>query len=261
MMLPGDLPEVVARTPLGGGQIADTVSARLADGREVVIKQTPYDAFIEVDGLEALGAAGARVPRVLAADSSTLVLEKVGGVPEWERFGAELADLHRETSKAFGWHRDNLLGRVVQHNAPLTAWPEFFAERRLRPLLRASALPERVRDRLSAALEGPLPKLIAHDPPPSLLHGDLWGGNVVAGRWLIDPAVSYGDRELDLAFAALFGGFPSAMWNAYERSWPLAVGWRERRPALQLYHLLIHVAHFGDSYVPPVVARLDELGW
>jgi fructosamine-3-kinase len=93
------------------------------------------------------------------------------------------------------------------------------------------------------------------------VHGDLWSGNIVAGRWLIDPAVHFADRELDLAFAAVFGGIPARMWSAYEESWPLDEGWEARRPALQLYHLLVHVRLFGGGYRAMVADRLDALGW
>jgi fructosamine-3-kinase len=84
---------------------------------------------------------------------------------------------------------------------------------------------------------------------------------VVAGRWLIDPAVAYCDREYELAFMALFGGLPQALWVAYERAWPLEDGWQQRRPALQLPHLLVHVRLFGSSYLAAVVDRVDQLGW
>ncbi|HSK97217.1 MAG TPA: fructosamine kinase family protein, partial [Euzebyales bacterium] len=140
--------------------------------------------------------------------------------------------------------------------------PAFFAEHRLRPLLHADALPVAERARIERALSGPLPHLLgAHGPSPSLVHGDLWSGNVVTGRWLIDPAVWLADRELDLAFARLFGGIPDAFFAAYADVWPLPPGAEERLPALQLYHVLIHVWHFGAGYLPMVRERLDRLGW
>ena len=96
---------------------------------------------------------------------------------------------------------------------------------------------------------------------PSLVHGDLWAGNVVEGRWLIDPAVSYSDREVELAFMGLFGGIPEAMWRAYAEAWPLSPGWERRRWALQMHHLLVHVRLFGAGYASGVAERLDRLGW
>jgi fructosamine-3-kinase len=263
---PAALPERSAWRPLGGGSICDVYAADLADGTPAVVKVTPYDARVEADGLAALRAAGAPVPKVLAAEVDLLVLERVGNGREpspatWAALGGALADLHRHTGERFGWHGDNLIGSLPQGNGWWESWPAFYAEQRIRPWLGATALPAGVRERLERALDGPLQALLPERPPASLVHGDLWSGNVVAGRWLIDPAVCHADREYELAFMDVFGGFPEALWSAYEAAWPLADGWQRRRPALQLYHLLVHVQLFGAGYVAPVVGRLDALGW
>lgn len=230
-------------------------------GRAVVKHTTSYDARLEAEGLEALRVAGAPVPEVWAVAADVIVLEHVSGTPAWAELGGALARVHRTTDDRFGWDRDNVLGPLHQDNTRSSDWPSFFVERRVRPHLHAEALPVGVRRRLADACDGPLPDLLDHDPVPSLIHGDLWHGNVVDGRWLIDPAVHHADRELELAFMAQFGGFPDELWHTYLDAWPLAHGWQRRRPALQLYHLLVHVELFGASYVAPVVDRLDRLGW
>jgi fructosamine-3-kinase len=232
---------------------------RLPDGREAVIKRTSYPAEDEAEGLRALGAAGAPVPMVFAVTEHMLVLEHVSGPPAWKALGSALAGVHRVTSKQYGWHRDNWIGPLEQLNRWHDDWPTFFAECRVRPHL--AALPSTVRRRVEQALDGPLHELLPAHPPASLVHGDLWSGNVVAGRWLIDPAVAYCDREYELAFMALFGGLPRQLWVAYEQAWPLEGGWQQRRPALQLPHLLVHVRLFGSSYLAAIVDRLDQLGW
>ncbi|HSK90920.1 MAG TPA: fructosamine kinase family protein [Euzebyales bacterium] len=261
--LPGGLGRLHDARPMGGGSICEVWRGRLAGGAAVVYKRAPYDVDVEVDGLRALGEAGAPVPEVLAADGRELVLAHVDGPPDWAGLGRRVAALHRAAAgDRFGWHRDNLLGRARQAGGWDARWPAFFAESRLRPLLTASALPAATRARIERAIAGPLPALLgAHEPRPSLVHGDLWSGNVVGGRWLIDPAVWRADRELELAFAHLFGGLPAAFFDAYEAAWPLSAGAAGRRPALQLYHLLIHVWHFGAGYVAAVDQRLDELAW
>lgn len=246
--------------PLGGGSICDVWRARLADGRPVVVKATPYPAEVEADGLVALADAGAPVPAVLAADDDVLVLAAVEGPPDWPALGAALARVHAHTGAEFGWHRDNLIGSLPQRNTATADWPSFYVQHRIRPWLGAPALPRAVRRRLEAACDGPLQALLDHDPPASLTHGDLWSGNVVAGRWLIDPAVCRADREHELAFMDCFGGFPAAMTEAYAEQWPLDDGWQDRRPALQLYHMLVHVQLFGASYVGAVTGRLDAAG-
>lgn len=246
--------------PLSGGMIAEVWAVDLG-GRRAVVKRTSYDARLETEGLAALGEAGARVPEVLGVDDQVLVLEHVRGDEDWAGTGRRLAEVHRRVSDGFGWHQDNVIGPLPQDNTRTEDWPTFYGERRLRPHLDHAALPGDVRSRLEAALAGPLPELLDHAAAPSLVHGDLWSGNVIDGTWLIDPAVHHADREFELAFAALFGGIPPAFWDAYLAAWPLDDGWEARRPALQLYHLLVHVALFGSSYVSGVRRRLDQLGW
>lgn len=239
--------------------VADVWVVTLADGTEVVAKATSYDAALEAAGLEALGAAGGRVPDVLATTPRLLVLEHVTGDGDWASFGARLATIHRTTHDRFGWHQDNVIGPLVQANTWHDDWPGFYVEKRLRPHL--DVLPADVRGRLERAIDGPLPDLLDHDPPPSVVHGDLWSGNIVGGSYLVDPAVHAADREFELAFMALFGGIPAPAWTAYEQAWPLDDGWEERRPALQLYHLLVHVALFGSGYLGGIRSRLDRYGW
>lgn len=248
--------------PLHGGSIAQVVRARLADGATVVVKRTTYDAQLEADGLRALAAAGAPVPQVLASGRDVLVLEHVQGTPDWRRLGATVAELHRAPAgDTFGWERDNVIGPLPQINDPDGSWPRFYIEHRVRAHLpHATALPAELRTRLERACDDLLPDLLDHDVRPSLVHGDLWSGNVVDGRWLIDPAVHRADRELDLAFADVFGGFPPEFWRGYHETWPLDDGWERRRPALQLHHLLVHVRLFGSGYVGAVRSRLDDIG-
>jgi fructosamine-3-kinase len=254
--LPGDLPPVVRAVPLGGGDVARAWRATLDDGRQVVVKATPYDATLEAEGLSALGAAGAPVPTVLAVAPDVLVLEAVGGPPAWEQLGTALAEVHATHGPAFGWHRDNVIGPLPQRNAWCDTSGALVVERRIRPHL--EVLPVEVARRLADACERDLPALLdEHDPAPSLVHGDLWTGNVVAGRWLIDPAVHHADRETDLAALHLFGTPPAAFTAAYEAAAPLPDGWQRRRPLLQLHLLLVHVRLFGAGYVPSVVAALD----
>ena len=108
---------------------------------------------------------------------------------------------------------------------------------------------------------GPLPALLPARPPASLTHGDLWAGNVVDGRWLLDPAVSYADRELDLAFMDASAGLPEEFHAAYRAEWPPDPGYAHRRAALQLHKLLVNLRHFGERYVPRIEAVLDGYGW
>jgi fructosamine-3-kinase len=259
---PPGLAPLTSTRPLSGGFICSTTRGRLADGREVVVKRCPYPAEVEADGLAALAAAGAPVPAVLGAAGHVLVLEHVGGPPDWPALGRAIAALHRRTGSRFGWHRDNFQGMTVQHNGWSDHWPTFYVERRVRAHLADPRVPEPLRRRLERACEGPLPELLRPRPPASLTHGDLWSANVIEGRWLVDPAVSYADRELELAYMQLSNSLPAELLAAYEDAYPLDPGYERRRPALQLHKFLNNIRHFGpDRYVPRIEAVLDSYGW
>ena len=257
--LPDGLGEVRSAAPMLGGDVAEVWDVHLADGRRAVAKRCPTDATLEAEGLDALREAGAPTPEVLGVDADVLVLEHVGGPGDLQALGNALATVHRQLGPGFGWHRNNVIGPLPQANPWGDDWPRFYIDHRLTPYLQV--LPADLATRLDAACRGPLPELLDHDVRPSLVHGDLWSGNIVGDRWLIDPAVHHADRELDLAMLALFGGIPQRLLDGYEQVWPLDAGWQRRRPALQLYHLLVHVRLFGSGYLGAVASRLDELGW
>lgn len=244
--------------------------AELPDGRRAFVKTASStsnvsDLFIsEAAGLRWLKAAGqVPVPEVWEAGPDRLVLEWVEpGRPSAEaaeRFGRELARLHRAGADAFGAPWPGFIAELPMDNSPVDGapadWPAFYAERRLLPFLRSAAdagrlspsdvqLVEEVIDRL--------PELAGPAEPPARIHGDLWSGNVLwsDGRAvLIDPAAHGGHRETDLAMLALFGApHLSTILGAYREEAPLADGWRERVPLHQLHPLLVHVCLYGEPY-------------
>ena len=164
----------------------------------------------------------------------------------------------------YGFVADNYIGAAIQINTPKKSWVEFFRECRLLPQLRMA-------DRyLDAGLRRKADRLLAHldrylrEPEfPSLVHGDLWGGNVLCGSdgraWLIDPAAYVGDFETDLAMTELFGRFPPAFYRAYQEENPVDGEYQERKPIYQLYHLLNHLNLFGRSYLGSVAAILGAM--
>ncbi|HZW60517.1 MAG TPA: fructosamine kinase family protein [Woeseiaceae bacterium] len=251
---------------LGGGSHA-TWQVQSDAGR-VFLKSAPAAALAmfaaERDALLELGAAGAvRVPAPLAClaagGSSVLALQWLELSPPGEAanrsFGRRLAALHRHTAPAFGWHRDNTIGATPQPNTPSDDWVHFFRRHRLRHQLE---LAEQNGHGAALARDGDwlgdnLPRLFdGHRPQPSMLHGDLWGGNWAVHDGepvMFDPAFHYGDRECDLAMTRLFGGFSSAFYRAYEDAWPLAPGAHARVPLYQLYHVLNHLNLFGGGYL------------
>jgi len=226
---------------------------------------------MELLGLAALhDTATVKVPQPIcsgvARDRSFLVLELLplgdSSSRAQELLGRQLADLHRTTSDHFGWSRDNYIGTTSQPNTPSSSWVDFLRESRLGHMLRLTGDcgfsfrgADTLLDNLDCFFEEP--------PPPSLLHGDLWGGNagvLTDGVPVIfDPAVYYGDREADLAMTHLFGGFNSSFYRAYQEAWPLPPGHELRTDLYNLYHILNHSILFGGSYVPQAQSMIDTL--
>lgn len=261
-----------------GGSICACYLWRAGE-RELFVKIAPassLDMFeAEADGLRELaGAAAVRVPQVLAVGtagpSAYLALEWIETGPADEAteaaLGQQLARLHRKTAQRHGWWRDNYIGRTPQVNGWMDDWTAFFRERRLRYQLdlavrngygaQLEARGERLLEVLGALLAG-------HRPVASLLHGDLWGGNWLAGSGgqpvIFDPAVYYGDRETDLAMTHLFGGFGRRFYRAYMEAWPLPEGHELRREIYNLYHVLNHANLFGGGYVQQARRMIDRL--
>jgi fructosamine-3-kinase len=229
----------------------------------------------EAEGLAELARARAvRVPHVLACGragaSAFLALEwlETGAATEAsaERLGAQLAAQHAVSAPQHGWRRDNTIGSTPQANGTMTSWPEFFRERRLRPQLKLA-----VANGFGALLEAPGERLLegvgallgTHRPRPSLLHGDLWGGNWLATPdgepAIFDPAVYYGDRETDIAMTALFGGFGPRFHRAYAARFPLPPGAQLRSELYNLYHLLNHANLFGGGYAASACRVIERL--
>ena len=226
----------------------------------------------EVDGLNELRKTSEiRVPDVIDCGvedgRACLVLEYLHleqpSRDTARRFGHQLARLHRHTADRYGWFRDNTIGPTPQKNDWSDDWVGFFGERRLDFQIRlAYDNGYDLRDE-GRRLGARLPELFdGYDPVPSLLHGDLWGGNwgsVDGAPVIFDPAVYYGDRESDIAMTLLFGGFGRAFYDGYAAEWPMAQGHEQRLRLYQLYHVLNHLNLFGSSYLGKARQLLKEL--
>jgi protein-ribulosamine 3-kinase len=217
----------------------------------------------QADGLRALRAAGISAPAPLShgieAGQAYLLLEylELRRRGDFAALGRMLATMHRHGAERFGWQRDNYIGTSLQMNGWSDDWSDFWLARRLTPQLTLAA-----RNGFPLDIPAMAPLLAGHRPQPSLLHGDLWSGNVgftQAGPVVFDPAVYYGDREADLAMTELFGGFPEMFYAAYDDSFPLAQGYAIRKHLYNLYHLLNHLNLFGRSYLAQVGATLRLL--
>ncbi len=280
----GERRHIVGRRPVSGGDINEAYALTLDDGTTLFMKSNVPGAlanFIaEANGLEAIRATGAiGVPKVLAvgrdaagvasddrsvseAEKSFLLLEFLTGGKRirnfWEVFARELAAMHRsDVGDRYGFWEDNWIGDRKQENTLSDSWITFFRDSRLKPQFEAAgryfSSSDRMRiDRLMSHLD----RYLTEPEKPSLVHGDLWAGNMITGNdgkgWLIDPAVYYGHPEVDIAMTQLFGGFSFQFYEAYREAGALDLGYHDRRDLYNLYHLLNHLNIFGSGYLSSV---------
>lgn len=263
---------------IGGGSINDAWLLADADRRYFVKLNRPalLDMFVaEAEGLQEMRSSETiRVPEPVCYGSadghSYLVMEFIasgaGSGDSHAQLGQQLAAMHRHTADRFGWHRDNTIGSTPQPNDWHSDWLTFLREQRLGFQVEL-AMRKGASRQLGRQADRLLPELDyffqSYAPEASLLHGDLWSGNYSisdTGEPLIfDPAVYYGDREADVAMTELFGGFPSAFYEAYRQAWPLDPGYRQRKTLYNLYHILNHFNLFGGGYEGQAINMLENL--
>ena len=262
--------------PLGGGCIADVRRIDLADGRRWVAKIGQPGAGLALEGfmLKFLADNSALpVPTVHHAEDDLLLLEWIAcgdtlTQPAQRHAGALIAALHDAPAPAFGFSQDTVIGGLPQPNAWSGRWIPFFRDQRLLFMAgqarEAGRLPADIMARIEK-LAGRIDRWIDEPGQPSLIHGDLWGGNVLcrSGRIaaFVDPAIYYADPEIELAFGTLFGTFGPPFFDAYRQHRNIAAGFFEtRRDLYNLYPLLVHVRLFGDSYLSAVERTLHRFG-
>ena len=266
-------------SPVPGGDINQAFLLETNQGRFLIkVNAALYglDMFEkEVKGLLQLAdTKGLRVPMALFDgkyhQELFFVMEYIAqGNPSenfWEHFGEGMAKLHTHSNTHFGFEHNNYIGKLSQQNNKHETWPEFYANERLIPLAHKANkrgvlenddvhLIEKISTKLSS---------IFPDEKPALLHGDLWSGNFMADEQgnpvIFDPAVYFGNREMDIAMSLLFGGFDDRFYASYHHHNPLQPGWEERINLCQLYPLLVHLTLFGGSYYGQVADIIKRYG-
>lgn len=266
----------IAKTrPLGGGCINEACEL-IGESKTYFAKFNHASRLgmfeAEFDGLREMAQTHAvRVPHPICLGTTGvkawIVLEYLAfGFPGRDTqtiLGQQLARMHQVPQPHFGWHRDNTIGSTPQINSPAHSWPEFYRDHRLGYQFDLAAR-HGGRFRGVNELLDRIPEFFEdYTPTPSLLHGDLWSGNVsadAAGNPVIyDPAVYYGDREADFGIAAMFGGFTPAFYRAYDETFPVNEGFELRRPLYLLYHELNHFNLFGSGYASSAQSSIDRL--
>ena len=271
---------------VSGGDINKAYALTLNTGDHIFMKANAKEnaSFFtaEATGLSAIASTGTiDTPRILCTGTddgeqvgySFLLLDYIESGKKradyWETFARELAAMHNADTKAFvnggkfGFSQSNYIGARPQTNTPAENWVSFFREQRLAPQFKAADSNFTSNDRtLITKLLDHLEDFLAEPEKPSLLHGDLWSGNVFCGKngkaLLIDPAAYVGHKEADIAMTELFGGFPQSFYDAYREVNPLQDGYEERRDLYNLYHLLNHLNMFGQNYLDPVKSIVAE---
>jgi fructosamine-3-kinase len=247
---------------LAGGDLSEVLVVRRPGGHVSVAKGGSAIAS-QAAMLRAIAAAGVPAPAVEGEHDGILLLAHVpnDGIfsdNAWSSIGGALRRLHSSVGDSFGWGVDYQLGSVTLDNRQRTDWAAFWGEQRL--IATASVLDRPWRDRVHVAA-GRLSDILPPAPAPSLLHGDLWSGNILVRNGalaaLIDPACYYGHFEVDLAMLTLFDLPSHAFWDAYGLP---EDGWEQRRVAYQLFPALVHLRLFGATYAAMVDRLLEELG-
>jgi len=265
-------------TSIGGGSINDTYRIETNNRQRFFCKINSLDQFpslfkTEKAGLELLAAQKViRIPNVIAlletATEQVLVLEWIEqGLKTasfWKAFGEQLNALHNCKGDAFGLSTDNYMGALPQYNRLTNNWCTFFRQQRLQPQVELAVNKRLLDTKYIPQFEKLYIRLpeIFNEEPPGLLHGDLWSGNYLCDEQqqpvLIDPAVYYGHRSVDLAMTTLFGGFDRAFYESYHVHYPLPSGYRQQWEVCNIYPLLIHLNLFGESYLPDILRTIQR---
>ena len=264
---------IISSQRVSGGSINQSAKITLSDGTDCFLKWNtsadPRMFEVEEKGLALLASANTelRVPQVLATGKTEngigflaqeFMQEGQANPDSADQFGRELAALHQHHHNQFGLDYDNYIGRLPQSNNWHSDWTTFFIKERMQPQLKMATDAGKLDNNTVKHFESMYKQLpdIFPEEQPSLLHGDLWGGNYFFDAegvpTIYDPAVYYGHREIELAFTHLFGGFSGKFYSAYEEAYPMESGFSQRKDIYNLYPLLVHTNLFGGTYARQV---------
>lgn len=264
--------------PVKGGALSDTYCIESYEKKYFLKLNTAQNFPLlfekEINGLNKIQELSPfNIPEIYQTGTTTndfqyLILEWIDKteptIISWENFGKNLAQLHKNTNAEFGWEEDNYIAIIIQPNQFKASWEKFYSENRIMPMIKLLAdkkllnlKEQKAAENLCSDLGNIFPK-----EKPALIHGDLWNGNIITRSnqeiTLIDPAIYYGHREMDLALADLFGGFDDTFLDSYNEVFPIANNFKERKSIAQLYPLLVHAYLFEGYYIKDVQTILKK---
>ena len=260
--------EVDELSSVGGGSISRAYKLKSSAGM-FFLKVNEGESAGEMFDAEAKGLDLLReksvftIPQIISShtegNTAYLIMDFIDSSSRnnhyWQELGIKLAELHRHTNSSFGLLENNFIGSLRQQNDLAEDWSSFFIERRILPMVEMAIDRGLVTNAFVANIEQVSNRIVELMPeePPAFVHGDLWSGNLMVDSQgqpcLIDPAVYYGHREMDIAFSHLFGGFEQQFYEAYQEAYPLDHGFDSRIDLYNLYPLLVHLNLFGRSYL------------
>lgn len=258
------------------GKWTDFYMLENTGGKNFIMKyssQGETDTKLEAWMLQKLANAGMPIPEIVYYDNRHLIMEYIEGsthlsAKEQVHAAQLMAELHSYTNEYYGLDRSTVIGALAQPNNKEKNWAIFFGEHRLiysaDKAVAENQLDKSMYKRICKLAEN-IEDYLTGEETPSLVHGDMWGGNLIANdgkvKALIDPAIYYADAETELAFAALFGHFDQNFFDAYNEIRPIKPGFFEiRRYLYNVYPLLVHVRLFGSSYLSRLDNHLKTLG-
>ena len=245
--------KIFSKTPLTGGDINQVYKLTSSKGY-FVLKENPAPPSgmfaAEAKGLRLLLENKLPTPEVVYYEEGFIIMEYIEqGTPDFPKAGELLGRLHTISQESFGLEYDNFIGKLPQKNEIFQDWSTFFWKRRIQDQL--DLYQDGRHEKIWEKLKEKLPEIVPQDIRPSLIHGDLWSGNLIWGKngpYFIDPAIYRADPMIELSFTKLFGGFGKDFYEAYSHYYSMPSWYKDLIPLYQIYPLLVHANHFGGGY-------------
>lgn len=262
------------RTLLSQSSIASIYKVNTANETHI-LKESSDAKIIEIEAfmLNYLKEHGLNVPNIISIKDNLLTTEYIPTLNQLttkheELIALQLSNLHQHTNETYGFEKNTTIGGYLQSNLPKKSWIDFFIEQRVLSFailaFEEGAIELDFLRRIESFAEK-IPNYLYEPKQPSLLHGDVWNGNIMPTKesvYFIDPAIYYGHNEIELAFIGMFNTLGEAFYKTYDELNPIEKGFfEERMDIYNIYPYLVHVRAFGVSYMNGIERILKKFGF